>query len=69
VYFNNAKVLTSVKQADNGVVYVVDRMLDVPEGTILQILSNPKYNATEFLSVLKAARYDTIMNRTTGSYT
>jgi hypothetical protein len=62
-------VLKAEIQADNGVIYIVDRLLDVPEGTILQILANPQYHTSDFLQALHTSHYDRTLNLTTGEYT
>jgi hypothetical protein len=66
IYFNNARVLRSDVQASNGVVYLIDQVLDVPEGTILHILSRPEYNTSEFLTVLQHAYYTGLLDHTSG---
>jgi hypothetical protein len=59
-------VLKAEIQADNGVIYIVDRLLDVPEGTILQILANPQYNTSDFLHMLHTSHYDRNLRSTSG---
>ncbi|XP_052279561.1 periostin-like [Dreissena polymorpha] len=67
LYFNNAEAIKTEIQATNGVIYLIDEVLDVPEGTILQILKNPAYNLTQFAQLVHAAREDAIFNTSGGS--
>ncbi|XP_041360397.1 transforming growth factor-beta-induced protein ig-h3-like [Gigantopelta aegis] len=62
IYFNNAKVLKIEKEATNGVIYLIDTVLDVPEGTILAVLQ--KYNASMFLQAVHKIRYERMLNHT-----
>ncbi|KAJ8297565.1 hypothetical protein KUTeg_024096, partial [Tegillarca granosa] len=66
LYFNQAKVIGVEHLTSNGVVYFIDEVLNVPEGTILQILKNPDYNVSEFVNLVTAAHLDTLLNRTSG---
>lgn len=67
IAFNQASVLNGdVLQASNGVIYLVDEVLNVPEGTIDQILMNPDYSISEFLELVKAAKLEAVLNRTSG---
>jgi len=66
LYFNQAKVIGVEHLTSNGVVYFIDEVLNVPEGTILQILKNPDYNTSEFVNLVGAAHLDTLLNRTSG---
>lgn len=66
LYFNQAKVIGVEHLTSNGVVYFIDEVLNVPEGTILQILKNPDYNVSEFVNLVGAAHLDTLLNRTSG---
>ncbi|WAQ99268.1 Y1483-like protein, partial [Mya arenaria] len=47
-FFNQAEVVGTEIQASNGVIFLIDEVLNVPEGTILDILKNPDYNLTHF---------------------
>ena len=67
IFFNQGKVIADdVLVASNGIIYLVDEVLNVPEGTIDQILMNPDYNISEFLSLVKIAGLENTFNRTTG---
>ncbi|OWF45720.1 periostin-like isoform X2 [Mizuhopecten yessoensis] len=67
IFFNQAKVVSmDVLQGSNGVIYLVDEVLSVPEGTIDQILLNPDYNISEFLELVKVAHLEGVLNRTSG---
>jgi len=67
VYFNQAFVVKGEIQASNGVIYLIDEVLNAPEGTILQILGNPDYNISMFLSYVNKVHYDSMFNSTTSS--
>ncbi|XP_052675650.1 periostin-like [Crassostrea angulata] len=66
-YFNQAKVVISELQASNGVLYLIDEVLNMPEGTIDDILLNPDYNINSFMDFVKAAGLTQVFNRTTGN--
>ncbi|KAL5011412.1 hypothetical protein ScPMuIL_009963 [Solemya velum] len=51
----HARVIVTDLQASNGVVYLVDTVLEVPEGTLTDVLSTPSYNATMFERLTEAA--------------
>ncbi|KAL4229897.1 hypothetical protein ACF0H5_010288 [Mactra antiquata] len=63
-YFNEAAVIQEDIQASNGVIFLVDEVLDVPEGTIWQILNNPDYHLSKFASITKFATRDSRLNST-----
>ncbi|XP_067663146.1 transforming growth factor-beta-induced protein ig-h3-like [Haliotis asinina] len=67
IYFNNAKAVAVDLETDNGVIYLLDTVLDVPEGTIYQILEKPEYKLSKFRSAVDKVRYDRLLN-TTYSY-
>ncbi|XP_033742177.1 periostin-like [Pecten maximus] len=68
IFFNQAKVVSAdVLQGSNGVIYLVDEVLSVPEGTIDQVLMNPDYNISEFLEIVKVAHLESVLNRTSGT--
>lgn len=54
-------------QASNGVLYLIDEVLNMPEGTIDDILLNPDYNINSFMDFVKAAGLTQVFNRTTGN--
>ncbi|XP_061164314.1 periostin-like [Saccostrea echinata] len=66
-YFNQAKVLVSELQASNGVLYLIDEVLNMPEGTIDDIILNPDYNIDQFMEFIKEAKLTTVFNRTVGA--
>lgn len=63
-YFNEALVEKGDIQASNGVIYLVDEVLDVPEGTIWQILNNPDYELSIFANLTEKAQTVTRLNTT-----
>jgi hypothetical protein len=65
-YFNQAKVVISELQASNGVLYLVDEVLNLPEGTIDDIIMNPDYSINNFMDFIKEAKLTNVFNRTTG---
>lgn len=68
LYLNQAKVIKVDIQGSNGVIYLVDEVLNVPEGTIDDIIQNPDYNISMFMEFLQAARMVNIFNRTTSNF-
>ncbi|KAK3100441.1 hypothetical protein FSP39_020008 [Pinctada imbricata] len=66
IYFNQAKVIVSELQASNGVLYLIDEVLNVPEGTIDDIILNPDYDISGFMDFIKEARLTQTFNRTSG---
>ncbi|KAL4229896.1 hypothetical protein ACF0H5_010287 [Mactra antiquata] len=66
-YFNQALATKEEIQASNGVIYLIDEVLNTPEGTVWQILNNPDYNLTMFANTVKHAREDTRLNSTTST--
>ena len=58
MHFNQAKAVKVNINATNGVIYLIDEVLDVPEGTVTDILANPSYNATQFLQLVKLTQLD-----------
>ncbi|KAL5011408.1 hypothetical protein ScPMuIL_009959 [Solemya velum] len=62
MYINNARVIVTDLQASNGVVYLVDTVLEVPEGTLTDVLSTPSYNATMFERLTEAAGLLPLLN-------
>lgn len=64
-YFNQGAAVKEEIQASNGVIYLVDEVLDVPEGTVLDILHNPAYNLSYFANIVHRAGMDRIFNTTT----
>lgn len=58
IYFNDARVLAVDIEASNGVVYLIDRVLDVPEGTIMDILDSKSHNLTQFAALVRKARLE-----------
>ena len=58
MYFNQAKAVSSNINATNGVIFLIDEVLDVPEGTITDILANPGYNVSQFLQLVKLTHLD-----------
>ncbi|KAL3879184.1 hypothetical protein ACJMK2_031493 [Sinanodonta woodiana] len=63
-YFNQAAAVKEELQASNGVLYMIDEVLNVPEGMIAQVLANPDYNTSEFLSLLVKAHLASYFNHT-----
>lgn len=63
-YFNQALAEKEEIQASNGVIYLVDEVLNTPEGTVWQILNNKDYNLTTFANVVLHARENTKLNST-----
>ncbi|KAL3879183.1 hypothetical protein ACJMK2_031492 [Sinanodonta woodiana] len=61
-YFNQAAAVKEELQASNGVLYLIDEVLNVPEGMIAQVLANPDYNTSEFLSLLVKAHLASYFN-------
>ncbi|XP_045206841.2 transforming growth factor-beta-induced protein ig-h3-like [Mercenaria mercenaria] len=70
-YFNQALAVVEEIQASNGVIYLIDEVLNVPEGTIWDILNNPDYNLTEFANAAQHARLDSMFKQvsSTSRYT
>ncbi|VDI27966.1 Hypothetical predicted protein [Mytilus galloprovincialis] len=64
LYFNQAKVTKVDLQCSNGVIYLVDEVLNVPEGTIVDVIKNPDYNISGFMEFLEAAKLTDVFNRT-----
>ncbi|ESO89542.1 hypothetical protein LOTGIDRAFT_204337 [Lottia gigantea] len=62
IFFNDAKVLKTDLEASNAVVYLIDRVLDVPEGTIMNILDSTAHNLTMFASLIRKARLEYRLN-------
>lgn len=58
MYFNQGKVIKGEIQASNGVIYLIDEVLDVPEGSIMDIINNPAYNLTSFAYLLHRSGLD-----------
>lgn len=58
MFFNQAKAIKSNINATNGVIYLIDEVLDVPEGTVTDILANPGYNISMFLQMVKLSTLD-----------
>ena len=58
MYFNQGKAVRSNINATNGVIYLIDEVLDVPEGTVTDILANPSYNVSQFLQLVKLVHLD-----------
>ncbi|KAK3597681.1 hypothetical protein CHS0354_040056 [Potamilus streckersoni] len=63
-YFNKAAAVKEELQASNGVLYLIDEVLNVPEGMIAQVLANSDYNTSEFLSLLVKAHLASYFNNT-----
>ena len=66
IFLNQAKVLVSELQASNGVLYLIDEVLAVPEGTIDDIILNPDYEINMFMDFIKEAKLTDTFNRTAG---
>ncbi|XP_022321616.2 transforming growth factor-beta-induced protein ig-h3-like [Crassostrea virginica] len=66
-YFNQAKVIISELQASNGVLYLIDEVLNMPEGTIDDIIMNPDYSINNFMDFIKEAKLTEVFNRTVGA--
>ena len=49
-------------QASNGVIYLIDEVLEVPEGTVYDILHNPAYNLSRFANLVHLVGYDRTFN-------
>lgn len=47
--------------------YLIDEVLDLPEGTIDDILLNPDYNVNNFMDFIKSAGLTQVFNRTVGN--
>lgn len=58
--------MVSELQASNGVLYLIDEVLNMPEGTIDDIIMNPDYSINNFMDFIKEAKLTNIFNRTTG---
>lgn len=58
MFFNQAKAVQSNINATNGVIFLIDEVLDVPEGTVTDILANPGYNVSKFLQIVKLTGLD-----------
>ncbi|XP_046354180.1 transforming growth factor-beta-induced protein ig-h3-like [Haliotis rufescens] len=67
IYFNNAKAVAVDLESANGVIYLLDTVLDVPEGTIYEILEKPEYKLTQFKKAVDRVRYDRMLNSTYSS--
>ena len=67
IFLNQAKVLVSELQASNGVLYLIDEVLAVPEGTIDDIVLNPDYEINMFMDFIKEAKLTDTFNRTAGN--
>lgn len=52
VYFNNARASVMDIEATNGVIHLIDEVLDVPEGTIYAVLRNPEYPLSTFADLV-----------------
>ncbi|KAL4230037.1 hypothetical protein ACF0H5_010424 [Mactra antiquata] len=65
-HFNQATAVKSDIQASNGVMYLINSVLDVPEGTVVDILGNIAYNTSDFLHLIKLARLQTNYANPTG---
>ncbi|XP_052791927.1 transforming growth factor-beta-induced protein ig-h3-like [Mya arenaria] len=70
-FFNQAEVVGTEIQASNGVIFLIDEVLNVPEGTILDILKNPDYNLTQFANLVHRVGYDRLFDSvaSNGRYT
>jgi len=66
-FFNQATAVVTEIQASNGVIYLIDEVLDVPEGTILDVLNNPAYNLSSFAHIVHIAGMDRTFNTTTSA--
>ncbi|KAL4229898.1 hypothetical protein ACF0H5_010289 [Mactra antiquata] len=66
-YFNEVFVHAFDIQCSNGVIFLVDEVLGVPEGTVWQILNNPDYELSKFAAITKAAGKDVRLNATATS--
>ena len=64
LYFNQGTVVKGEIQASNGVIYLVDEVLDVPEGPILDVINNPAYNLSGFANLVHGAGLDRTFNST-----
>lgn len=65
--FNGATVLVHDNVASNGVIYLIDTVLTVPEASIFQAISNRPELST-FVDALTRARLDTTLNSTSTRY-
>ncbi|XP_060565288.1 transforming growth factor-beta-induced protein ig-h3-like [Ruditapes philippinarum] len=57
-HFNQATAVKSNITASNGVIYLINTVLDVPEGTVIDILGNKAYNISKFLALVHKAKLD-----------
>nr|KAG5711654.1 hypothetical protein BaRGS_016836 [Batillaria attramentaria] len=60
IYFNNALGEKLDIEATNGVLHVINQVLDVPEGTIYEVLRNAEYPLSKFADIVDRVR----LNRT-----
>ena len=58
LFFNQAKAVKSNINATNGMIFLINTVLDVPEGTVTEILANPSYNISKFLQLVRKAKLD-----------
>ena len=63
-FFNQAKAVKEEIQASNGVLYLIDEVLEVPEGTIYSVLQNPDYNISLFKGLVDLAGFNATLDRT-----
>ena len=64
LFFNQARAIKVDIQGKNVVMYLVEEVLNVPEGTIDDIIQNPDYNISMWMEFLEAAKLVSVFNRT-----
>ncbi|XP_076467578.1 protein sll1483-like [Babylonia areolata] len=52
VYLNDGHVVKADVEANNAVLHLIDRVLDVPEGTIYQVTRSPSYPLSSFADLV-----------------
>jgi len=66
MHFNQATAVKTNINATNGVIHLINTVLDVPEGTVIDILGKPEYNVSKFLQIVKDAHLDRNYGNPTG---
>ncbi|XP_045204877.1 transforming growth factor-beta-induced protein ig-h3-like [Mercenaria mercenaria] len=65
-HFNQATAIKTDIKASNGVIHLINTVLDVPEGTVVDILGNKAYNISKFLALVQKAKLDVNYAKPTG---
>ncbi|XP_052796818.1 protein sll1483-like [Mya arenaria] len=65
-HFNQATAVKTDINATNGIIYLLNSALNVPEGTVIDILGNPDYQTSKFLELVRQAKLDTNYANPTG---